>query len=150
MKKNRQRLIVELVDNYSIATQEDLLSMLAERGYDVTQATISRDVKDLRLIKSLDDKGEYRYVVERAGTEDKGTKFNAIFAESVISINYAGHMCVLKCYPGLAQAACAAIDSMNIKEILGTLAGDDTIFVLCKDEKDASVLTASVEQMLKS
>ena len=150
MKKNRQKTIVELVESYNIGTQEDLLAMLAERGYDVTQATISRDVKDLRLIKTLDDRGEYRYVVEKAGSDDKATKFSAIFAESVISINYAGHMCVLKCYPGLAQAACAAIDSMNIKEILGTLAGDDTIFVLCKDEKDASILTASVEKMLKS
>lgn len=149
MKRSRQKLIIDLVENYSIGTQEDLLAMLGERGYDVTQATVSRDVKELRLIKTLDDKGEYRYTIEKTGSDDTVSKFYSIFAESVISTDYAGHMCVLKCYAGLAQAACAAIDSMNMKEILGTIAGDDTIFVLCRDEKDASTLTATINKMLK-
>lgn len=149
MKKTRQKLILELIDSCPVATQEDLLVKLAERGYDVTQATVSRDVKELRLIKTLGEDGEYRYSVEKATTEDTASKFNAIFSESVISIDYAGHMCVLHCYAGLASAACAAIDSMNIKEVLGTIAGDDTIFVLCRDEKDACTLTGTIEKMLR-
>ena len=149
MKRSRQKLIVELVESYSIGTQEELLFMLAERGYDVTQATVSRDIKELRIVKTPNDRGGYRYTIEKS-SDDTVSRFYAIFAESVISIDYAGHMCVLKCFPGLAQAACAAIDSMNLKEILGTLAGEDTIFVLCRDEKDANTLTGTVTKMLKS
>lgn len=150
MKKSRQKLIIDLVEAYSIGTQEELLAMLAERGYDVTQATVSRDVKELRLTKTLDDKGDYRYTVEKNATDDTVSKFNSIFSESVISTDYAGHMCVVRCYAGLAQAACAAFDSMNFNQVLGTLAGDDTIFILCKDEKDASIITATINKMLKS
>ena len=149
MKKSRQKLITDLVEAYSIGTQEELLAMLAERGYDVTQATVSRDVKELRLTKTLDDKGDYRYTVEKNATDDTVSKFNSIFSESVISTDYAGHMCVVRCYAGLAQAACAAFDSMNFNQVLGTLAGDDTMFILCKDEKDASVITATINKMLK-
>lgn len=149
MKKSRQKLITDLVEAYSIGTQEELLAMLAERGYDVTQATVSRDVKELRLAKTLDDKGDYRYTVEKNATDDTVSKFNSIFSESVISTDYAGHMCVVRCYAGLAQAACAAFDSMNFNQVLGTLAGDDTMFILCKDEKDASVITATINKMLK-
>lgn len=150
MKRSRQKLITDLVENYSIGTQEELLAMLAERGYDVTQATVSRDVKELRLIKTPDDKGGYRYTVEKSGADDTVSRFYSIFAESVVSTDYAGHMCVIKCYAGLAQAACAAIDSMNLKEVLGTLGGEDTIFVLCRDEKDASILTSTINKMLKT
>lgn len=149
MKKSRQKLITDLVEAYSIGTQEELLAMLAERGYDVTQATVSRDVKELRLAKTLDDKGDYRYTVEKNATDDTVSKFNSIFSESVISTDYAGHMCVVRCYAGLAQAACAAFDSMNFNQVLGTLAGDDTIFILCKDEKDASIITTTINKMLK-
>lgn len=149
MKKSRQKLITDLVEAYSIGTQEELLAMLAERGYDVTQATVSRDVKELRLTKTLDDKGDYRYTVEKNATDDTVSKFNSIFSESVISTDYAGHMCVVRCYAGLAQAACAAFDSMNFNQVLGTLAGDDTIFILCKDEKDASIITTTINKMLK-
>ncbi|HZK20805.1 MAG TPA: arginine repressor [Oscillospiraceae bacterium] len=150
MKKSRQKLITDLVESYSIGTQEELLARLAERGYDVTQATVSRDVKELRLTKTLDDKGDYRYTIEKNATDDTVSKFNSIFSESVISTDYAGHMCIVKCYAGLAQAACAAFDSMNFKHALGTLAGEDTIFILCKDEKDASIITATINKMLKS
>ncbi|NLA73513.1 MAG: arginine repressor [Clostridiales bacterium] len=149
MKRSRQKLITDLVEAYSIGTQEELLAMLAERGYDVTQATVSRDVKELRLTKTLDDKGDYRYTVEKNATDDTVSKFNSIFSESVISTDYAGHMCVVRCYAGLAQAACAAFDSMNFNQVLGTLAGDDTIFILCKDEKDASIITTTINKMLK-
>jgi transcriptional regulator of arginine metabolism len=150
MKRSRQKLIIDLVENYNIATQEELLEMLGERGYEVTQATVSRDVKELRLIKTPNDKRGYRYTVEKSGTDDTVSKFYAIFSESVVSTDYAGRICVVKCYAGLAQAACAAIDSMNLKEVLGSLAGEDTIFVLCRDEKDASVLTATINKMLKA
>ena len=149
MKRSRQKLITDLVEAYSIGTQEELLAMLAERGYDVTHATVSRDVKELRLTKTLDDKGDYRYTVEKNATDDTVSKFNSIFSESVISTDYAGHMCVGRCYAGLAQAACAAFDSMNFNQVLGTLAGDDTIFILCKDEKDASIITTTINKMLK-
>ncbi|HOD02975.1 MAG TPA: arginine repressor, partial [Clostridiales bacterium] len=90
MKRSRQKLIIDLVENYNIATQEELLEMLGERGYEVTQATVSRDVKELRLIKTPNDKRGYRYTVEKSGTDDTVSKFYAIFSESVVSTDYAG------------------------------------------------------------
>ncbi|MBQ1335012.1 MAG: arginine repressor [Clostridia bacterium] len=138
MKNKRQLKILELIDRYSVETQEELAERLKNEGFDVTQATISRDIKELRIFKVLDASGRYKYSSKTVETEDKiPKKLDAIFRECVVSIDCAGNMVVIKTLTGLASGAAAAIDSMNISQILGTLAGDDTIFIVFRTDEDA-------------
>lgn len=141
MKKRRHEKILELIDRFEIETQDELLGYLRNEGFAVTQATVSRDIKELRLIKLLSPGGKYRYAhsVEKTA-DDISFKFGAIFKESVISVDWAGNFVAIKCYTGMANAACAALDSMGNQEIVGTIAGDDTIFVLLRGEKEAQEL----------
>ena len=148
MKNKRQFKILELIDKYSVETQEDLADKLKEEGFDVTQATISRDIKELRILKVLDASGRYKYSARSVETEDKmQKKFESIFRECVTNIDCAGNMVVIKTLTGLASGAAAAIDSMNISQILGTLAGDDTIFIVFRTDEDA--VSFSKEQAAK-
>ena len=140
MKKKRQERILQLIAEYAISTQEELLCRLRESGLDVTQATISRDIKELRIVKLMGENGQYRYAVSNKPREEHlENKFRSIFVHSVKSTDCAGHTMVLRCYNGMAQAACAALDMMSFEMVVGTLAGDDTIFVVCKDEKNAEL-----------
>ncbi len=148
MKKNRHAKILELIDKYDISTQEDLLAKLLECGVEVTQATVSRDIKELRLVKHPSSSGQYKYSLATSGDE-KYMKYYAIFAESVTMTDYAQNICLLKCHPGTAQAACAAIDALGLSEVLGTIAGDDTIFILCRTERAAQNTTREIETLLK-
>ena len=147
MKKRRHEAIIRLIDRHCLSTQTELLEMLRSEGFDTTQATISRDIKDLRLIKKVDDMGRSRYAVDNGDSGELLGKYRSIFAHSVISADYAGNTLVIRCYTGMAQAACAAIDSLMLDKIIGTLAGDDTIFVLCKDEGAASELKKRIEKI---
>lgn len=148
MKKARHELILELVEKHNISTQDELLEKLLERGVEVTQATVSRDIKELRLVKQPAANGQYKYCVA-VGTDEKYMKYYAIFAESVTTVDYAQNICLIKCHPGTANAACAAIDALNIPEILGTLAGDDTIFILCRSERSAQNTKRELESLFK-
>lgn len=148
MKKARHELILELVEKYNISTQDELLEKLLERGVEITQATVSRDIKELRLVKQPAANGQYKYSVA-VGTDEKYMKYYAIFAESVTTVDYAQNICLIKCHPGTANAACAAIDALNIPEILGTLAGDDTIFILCRSERSAQNTKRELESLFK-
>lgn len=151
MKKKRHALIMELIKNKEITTQDELLSELSEQGYDVTQATVSRDIKELRLVKSLSpSSGQYRYTVGKTEKDDYWNKFHAIFAGSVLSVDYAGNTCVLKCHSGMAPAACAALDSMHWEGLVGSLAGDDTIFALCRNEECAIKMKSSILKLIQS
>lgn len=147
MKKARHEVILSLIEKENIGTQEALLERLIEEGYSVTQATISRDIKALRLIKTPTGDGEYKYVYVQKDSEDYTQKYYSILSHSVVSVNYAGNMAVVKCYTGMAQAACTAVDNIVIDKIVGTLAGDDTIFVLCKDENAACELKKRIEKI---
>ena len=147
MKKARHDAILSIIENENIGTQEALLERLLEEGFSVTQATISRDIKALRLIKTPTGDGEYKYVYVQKDSEDYTQKYYSILSHSVVSVNYAGNMAVVKCYTGMAQAACTAVDNINMDKIVGTLAGDDTIFVLCKDESAASELKKRIEKI---
>ena len=137
MKTTRHNKILELINKYQITTQEELIEHLREEGYDVTQSTVSRDIKQLRLTKTLMPEGKYRY--QASPSTEKGAKnnFGTIFSSSVISIEEAMNIVVLKTFSGMAQAACAALDMMSFDFIVGTLAGDDTIIVVCKDAETA-------------
>lgn len=148
MKKRRQAKILELISSHDIETQEELQELLLKNGYEVTQATISRDIKELRLVKDLSSKGRYIYSTGKAHTENIAGRASGIFAESIINIDYALNTVVIKCFSGMANAACAAIDSMEISEVLGTIAGDDTIFVLCRTEDTAMNFTNKLRAML--
>lgn len=147
MKTKRQQKIVEFVKNKSVETQEDLLSMLSAEGFIVTQATISRDIKELRLVKSLGADGKYRYAVAAQETPEMPSRFLSIFNEAVISIDCAMNIVCLHCHTGMAQAVCASMDSMHFESVVGTIAGDDTIFVLCRNINDAEALVSELNKI---
>ena len=148
MKKRRQAKILELIANNEIETQEELQDYLLKYGFEVTQATISRDIKELRLVKDLSSKGRYIYSTGKKRKNNVAYRAGGIFNESIISIDYALNTIVIKCFAGMANAACAAIDSMEHDEVLGTIAGYDTIFMLCRSEETAAEFTAKLREML--
>lgn len=148
MKKNRHEAILALIEKEEIGTQEELMLKLNMLGYKVTQATVSRDIKQLKLIKSPVSSGQYKYSYVNTDSEDYSGKYYSILAHSVTSVNYAGNMAVVKCFAGMAQAACAAVDNLNLENIIGTLAGDDTIFLLCKDENSAEEFKKYIDNIL--
>ena len=137
MKKNRHEAILNLISTEEISTQEELMQKLNELGYSVTQATVSRDIKYLKLIKIPGTSGQYKYSCVSGDAEDFTGKYHSIISHAVNHVDFAGNIAVVKCFPGMANAACAAIDSLEIENVVGTLAGDDTIFVLCRNEESA-------------
>lgn len=136
-KSERQARLLQLIQKEEIATQDELVSGLNAAGLDVTQATISRDIKELGIIKVTTAGGTQKYVpMERSGEVASGRLMN-IFAEAVVSIDYAMNLVVVKTLPGMAQAAASALDSMRIPEIMGSIAGDDTLFVAARSVDQA-------------
>ena len=150
MKKNRHEAILSLISQQDIGTQEELMQKLNDLGYKVTQATVSRDIKYLKLIKTPVASGQYKYSYVNNETEDFSGKYYSILSHSVTSVDYAGNMAVVKCYAGMANAACAAMDNLEIENIVGTLAGDDTIFVLCRDEQSAGSFKEYIDKVVKN
>ena len=148
MKTTRHNKILELINKYPITTQEELIEHLRADGYDVTQSTVSRDIKQLRLTKTLSADGQYRYQVSPSSEKGAQNNFRTIFSSSVISIEDALNIVVIKTFSGMAQAACAALDMMSFDAVVGTLAGDDTIIVICKDAQKAKECTAALNQYL--
>lgn len=152
MKKARQQAILSLIHKYPIDRQEDLLRHLRDAGFDVTQATVSRDIRELRLIKAANGSGGYRYVVanekNRAGRSP--SRFENIFRESAVGVDYAGHTVIVKCFSGMANAACEVFDSMNWDNVVGTLSGDDTFFILMRTEADAEKICQSLREYTAS
>lgn len=136
MKNQRQEVILEIITENPVSTQEQLIEQLEERGISTTQATLSRDIQQLSLIKSRDENGINRYMLPAETAAEK-----SLFAESVLSVDYAMNTIVLKCRAGMAQGTCAAIDSVNHQGVVGTIAGDDTIFILVRTESDAKKLS---------
>ena len=148
MKDKRHKKILELIDNFNIETQDDLLNMLKECGFNVTQATVSRDIKDLRLVKTIDNTGKYKYTLDV--NLSNGVTYNSLkgFSYSIKSIDSSGNMVVIKTLSGMAQAVCANIDSMNVDNMLGTIAGDDTIFILMRDQESLNKFIAETRKLL--
>ena len=149
MKNNRQAMILEIISQENIETQEQLLARLQERGISSTQATISRDIKQMHLIKQPAGQGVYKYAVSDNRTRlNFAEKLRTIFRESITSIAYAQNIVVLKTMPGLANAAAAALDNMDLPYMVGTLAGDDTAFLLMKDTESAAAFCDEIKEML--
>ena len=150
MKSKRHAKILELIAEFEIDTQEDLLGRLNENGFKVTQATVSRDIKELRLIKVQSAGGGYRYSPNSSRDNvDMSFKFHAVFSEAVNVIDYAENMVVIKCYVGMANAACAAMDSIRWEGVVGTIAGDDTIFCVMRTKSDAVAFADQLTKLLK-
>ena len=137
MKTSRHSKILELIAKYPITTQEELIEHLRAEGYEVTQSTVSRDIKQLRLSKTLLSDGKYRYQASAASERGVKNNFVQIFTSSFVSCESAMNIVVIKTMSGLAQAACAALDSLDYETIVGTIAGDDTIMVICRDPESA-------------
>ncbi|MDR3767468.1 MAG: arginine repressor [Butyricicoccus sp.] len=150
MKFQRQAKILDLIDQFEIETQEELSEHLRDLGYTTTQATVSRDIKELRLIKILSSTtGKYRYAVATSEVENSFTnRLRNIFKECVTEISYAQNMVVIKTLPGLGQAAAMAIDAMRDKRVIGTLGGDDTVFIVMRDESVASQFCSEAQKTL--
>jgi len=140
MKQGRHKKILELIIAQEIPTQDELLSLLKNSGYDVTQATVSRDIKQLRLLKILSAEGKYIYSVGKTESNNLSSKFDKLLADSAIRIDYVCNQVIIKCYSGLANAVCAAFDSQDFEDIVGTLAGDDTILIILRSENGAEKL----------
>ena len=146
MKPGRQNAILEIIAEKNIETQNQLMQELAARGVKSTQATLSRDIKDMRLVKELGPSGNYRYVVAaKAETTDLDMRLKKILRESLVSYDVAQNLLVIRTLPGLASAACSAFDSMEIENLVGTLAGDDTAFLAMRDKESAVKLYHEIE-----
>lgn len=148
MKARRHSKILELINNYHIDTQEELLRRLRQDGFDVTQATVSRDIKELRLIKTLSSDGKYKYSTGKETGRDISSKFFSLFADSALSVDNAMNIVVIKTFTGMANAVCAAMDALQWNGVVGTVAGDDTILVLCKEEAIAAQLVQELKKLI--
>lgn len=150
MKNDRQAKILEIIKSEAIETQEQLQQRLSDMGIACTQATISRDIKQLHLIKEPIGQGKYRYAISiQRNRLNIADKLRTIFRESIVSVDYAQNMVVLKTMSGLANAAAAALDSMRISYVVGSLAGDDTVLLILRDVDSARSFCDEIHEMLK-
>lgn len=148
MKASRQAKIMELISTTDVETQEQLLELLQKAGFSSTQATISRDIKELRIIKELTGLGTYRYSAALPEVHSPfSNRLNTIFRESVVSFDYAQNIVVIHTLPGLANAAASAVDAMKMTVILGTLAGDDTVVVIMRDSNAAAAFCGEIKSL---
>ena len=150
MKKDRQSAILKIIESTDVETQNQLIEELSKVGIVSTQATVSRDIKELHLVKELTPLGMYRYLASsRPETQNQTARLKAIFKECVTSYMNAQHIVVIKTLPGLAPAACEAIDSMGIRNLVGSIAGDNTCFLAMNDITAAERFCKEIEEMLK-
>lgn len=149
MKSSRHAKILELIADEAIDTQEGLLEYLKACGFDVTQATVSRDIRELGIHKVRTDSGKYRYVSMRIRQNASiSGKFAMIFAESVKAIDFARNIVVVKCYTGMANAACATFDAAELEDVVGTLSGDDTFIVVTSSDESAQQIAERLKKLL--
>lgn len=150
MKGNRQKKILEIITRYHIETQDDLIEHLLMEGFSVTQATVSRDIRELQLNKVMTGKGSYRYVAPKKEEMVAGMKINAALVDSIINVDYAQNLVVVHTLPGLAQAVAAGIDNLKLAEVLGCVAGDDTILVAARNESAAKSISERIHVLMKA
>jgi transcriptional regulator of arginine metabolism len=149
MKSARQNAILELIRERDIETQEELAEALRKRSFKVTQATVSRDIRELRLIKALSPSGTYKYAIADKPENGLSERFHRIFSESVLSMAHAYNQVVIKTLPGSANVAAEMVDSLHWPEILGTLAGDNTIFMIVRTAEEVDVVLRRIDEMLR-
>ena len=149
MKTKRQRKIIELITNYDIETQEELAAKLVENGFNVTQATISRDIRELNLTKIATKGGKQKYAVQSSSDIVSHSKYMRVLNDGIITMDTAGNILVVKTVSGMAMAVAAALDAMQIKEILGCIAGDDTIMCVVKHAEETDRVKEHIESFIR-
>lgn len=149
MKYSRHSKIIEIIKEYEVETQQELARLLKENGFNVTQATVSRDIKELRLVKILGRNGKYKYSKSNESSQLVSERFMKLFKDAVLEIDYAGNIIVVNTLVGSANAAAAAIDALEVKKIVGSIAGDDTIFLLLRTKEDALEIKKYFEGLLE-
>ncbi len=149
MKSARHNLILEIIENKDIETQEELAEELLNHGVKVTQATVSRDIKELRLLKVLSEHGGYKYATVERAEKGMNDRFIRILTESVVNIECVGNLMVLKTLSASASAAGEAIDSMKWSEVLGTIAGDNTLLIICRSEEAVEAIHTRFNNLVK-
>lgn len=148
MRYSRQNKILEIINKYEVETQDKLASLLKEYGYDVTQATISRDIKELHLVKTLSSTGRYKYTVAANMEGPISDRFVNIFRETIKSIDVAGNLIVVKTLSGCGNAAGEAIDSLTIPHVVGSIAGDNTLLIIIDAPENAAEVMDEFNAML--
>lgn len=148
MKSARHEKILELIARYEIETQDELIEKLRVEGFDVTQATASRDIKELKLTKTQTNKGKYRYVRPITGENASGANLSAALAASIISVDVGENIVVVRTYPGMANAVATGIDTIRHSDILGSVAGDDTIIIVTRAKEIAAGICDQVKNMM--
>ena len=149
MRYSRQNRIIEIIKENDIDTQEKLASMLREDGYEVTQATISRDIKELQLVKTLSSNGKYKYIVNTSDELPVTDRFTKIFKQTAISVDCAKNIVIIKTLSGCANAAAEAIDTSSLPHVKGSIAGDNTIFLAVDEEENVPELVDYFNDLLK-
>ena len=149
MKTKRQRKIIELITNYDIETQEELAAKLVENGFNVTQATISRDIRELNLTKIATKGGKQKYAVQSSSDIVSNRKYMRVLNDGIITMDTAGNILVVKTVSGMAMAVAAALDAMQIKEILGCIAGDDSIMCVVKHAEETDRVKEHIESFIR-
>lgn len=148
-KSERQSKILEIIANNIISTQEDLVKKLTEEGFNVTQATMSRDLQELRVTKMMLNDGTYKYATAKIPEISINEKMRTVFSQCLMSVDYANNIVVVKTFTGAAQAVAATLDSFVWDEIVGSIAGDDTIMVVVRNEKSAKQLAVKLSRFIK-
>ena len=149
MKGNRHQKIIELVDNYNIETQEELAERLKQEGYQVTQATVSRDIRALKLSKVSCGNGKQKYIAIKQEDTHLSAKYVRVLKDGFVSMDKAQNILVIKTVSGMAMAVAAAVDALDMEEIVGSIAGDDTIMVAVRTVEDTQVVMDKISEMLK-
>ena len=148
MKVNRHAKIIELINKYQIETQEELASYLNQEGFKVTQATVSRDIRDLKLTKVPAGEGKQRYAPHQSGDSEMGEKYIRVLRDGFVSMDMAQNILVIKTVSGMAMAVCAAIDAMDWKEVVGSIAGDDTIMCAIRSVEDTIKVMDKISKII--
>lgn len=148
-RSSRQSKILELISTHEIETQDELVSYLKAANFDITQATISRDIKELGLIKILGSEGKYKYALVESGEQAVSNKNISIFRESIISVKAAQNLCILKTAKSFASGICSMIDKLNLSNVLGCVSGDDTVMIILPTNADAEICVKSFEDILR-
>ena len=150
MKKNRLNKIVEIINTYEVETQDDLIVHLQAAGFSVTQATVSRDIRELGLSKVVTGRGSYRYILPKADKDTRNLQFSHALAETITRVEVAQNIIVLHTYAGMAQAVALEVDHLSHSGILGCVAGDDTIIIVARDNADAISLGQQMQDMIRA
>ena len=150
MKIKRHNKILEIIENYNIETQEELIEKLRLAGFDVTQATVSRDIRELKLLKQMSDMGTYKYVVPKNNASENQHVYSRAIASSIKNVESSFNDIVIKTYPGMAQAVAAGVDSLHESDILGCVAGDDCIIIVTRDPESAIDIASRIRKLMST